>query len=145
MHSGRISQCYITVLEIRLSQNPRMHIQQRKKQLSRESDPGNLDNLHGRSAPRPLRHAAKDIVKCANYLFNAFSCEILPVDAVWSWWSCIYSIISFVFVNIISLAIQITVIMYFKILSLRLLPKMYVETYQTSSQWMKFSFSYALV
>ena len=40
MHSGRISQCYITLLEIRLSQKPRMHIQQRKKQLSRESDPG---------------------------------------------------------------------------------------------------------
>ena len=72
MHSGRISQCYITVLEIRLSQNPRMHIQQRKKQLSRESDPGNLDNLPGRSTLTPLRHAAKDIVKWAHFYLMHF-------------------------------------------------------------------------
>ena len=72
MHSGRISQCYITKLEIRLSQNPRMHIHHRKKQLSRESHPGNLDNLHGRSAPRPLRHAAKDIVKWAHFYLMHF-------------------------------------------------------------------------
>jgi len=108
-----------------------MHMQQKKKKKTVKAESRtreNLDNLHGRSAPKPLRHTAKDIVKWANYLFNLFSCEILQVDAVWSWWSCTYRITSFVFVNIISLATQITVIIYFKILSLRLLLKMYVET-----------------
>ena len=53
---------------------------------------------------------------------------------------------SIVFVNIISLATQIIVFVYFKILSLRLLLNIYVETYETSSQRIKFySVSYALV
>ena len=39
-------------------------IQQRKKQLSRES---NLDHLHGESVPRPLRQATEDNVNWENY------------------------------------------------------------------------------
>ena len=60
------------------------NIQQRKKQLSRES---NLDHLHGRSAPRPLGHNAKaDNVaglKVGKLLYlKYYFREILPVDAV---------------------------------------------------------------
>ena len=43
----------------------KVYLQQRKNQLSRES---NLDHLHGESVPRPLRQATEDnYVNWENY------------------------------------------------------------------------------
>ena len=52
----------------------------KKKRLNRES---NLAHLRGRSPPRPLRHAAKDISNWENYYIQKYYFhEILTVDTV---------------------------------------------------------------
>ena len=148
MHSGRISQCYINIIRNTFIAKTSNAYTTKKKTVKPRIGPGQTWTIYECTEGRLLDHCATlPRISLSGQIisFNAFSCEILPVDAVWSCWSCTYRITSFVFVNIISWATQITVIIYFKILSVRLPPKMYVETYETLSRWMKFCFSYALV
>ena len=54
------------------------YIQERKEQLSGES---NFDHLQGRSAPRPLRQAVKDIIYWEKLLYlKYYFREILLVE-----------------------------------------------------------------
>ena len=56
----------------------KIYIQERKEQLSGES---NFDHLQGRSAPRPLRQAVKDIVYWEKLLYlKYYFREILLVE-----------------------------------------------------------------
>ena len=54
-------------------------MQQRNKQLSWES---NLDYLHGRSAPWPRRHAAKDNIKWENFFPHVFFLCFSPPNRI---------------------------------------------------------------
>ena len=54
-------------------------MQQRNKQLSRES---NLDYLHGRSAPWPRCHAAKDNIKWENFFPQVFFLCFSPPNGI---------------------------------------------------------------
>ena len=78
---------HLNVTNARGKNKEKVYIKE-KKTAQRRVD---LDHLHRRSARRPLRHAAKDNVKLVKVIcLKGYFREILPVDAVWTWWSCFY-------------------------------------------------------